>query len=181
MADQPVAILGYDPGWPDRFAEQQPLVAELLRPWLAAPVQHIGSPAVPGLRAKPVIDMLAPVGSLAGAQAAVPLLAGAGWQFWAEDPCRHYRLWFLRPSPEARTHHLHVIEDRHPHAVALLAFRDLLRADSRLRHEYADLKDRLARQHSGNRNAYSNAKGSFVAQALRQAGFDPPQRDSLPE
>jgi GrpB-like predicted nucleotidyltransferase (UPF0157 family) len=65
--------------------------------------------------------------------------------------------------------------------VALLAFRDLLRADSRLRHEYADLKDRLARQHSGNRNAYSNAKGSFVAQALRQAGFDPPQRDSLPE
>src|ERR1039458_211352 len=181
MADQPVAILGYDPGWPDRFAEQQPLVAELLRPWLAVPIHHIGSTAVPGLRAKPVIDMLAPVGSLAGAQAAVPLLAGAGWLFWAEDPCRQYRLWFLRPSPEARTHHLHVIEDRHPHAVALLAFRDLLRADSRLRREYADLKDRLARQHSGNRNAYSNAKGSFVAQALRQAGFDPPQRDSLPE
>jgi GrpB-like predicted nucleotidyltransferase (UPF0157 family) len=57
----------------------------------------------------------------------------------------------------------------------------LLRADSRLRREYADLKDRLARQHSGNRNAYSNAKGSFVAQALRRTGIDPPHRDVLPE
>jgi len=181
MPDQPVAILGYDPGWPDRFAGQRPLVEELLEPWLAGPVEHIGSTAVPGLRAKPVIDMLAPVGSLASAQAAVPVLAGAGWLFWPEDPCRHYRLWFLRPTPQARTHHLHLIEDEHPHAVALVAFRDLLRADSGLRREYADLKDQLARQHSGNRNAYSNAKGSFVAQALRRAGIDPPQRDLLPE
>ena len=181
MTDQPVAIVGHDPGWPDRFAEQRPVVEELLQPWLAGPVQHIGSTAVPGLSAKPVIDMLAPVGSLAAAQAAVPVLAGSGWAFWPGDPCRHYRLWFLRPSPEARTHHLHVIEDGHPHAVALLAFRDMLRADSRLRREYAELKDRLARQHSGNRNAYSNAKGSFVAQALRRAGIDPPHRDALPE
>jgi GrpB-like predicted nucleotidyltransferase (UPF0157 family) len=111
MTDQPVAIVGYDPGWPDRFAQQRPVVEEL----------------------------------------------------------------------QARTHHLHVIEDGHPHAVALLAFRDLLRADRRLRREYSELKDRLARQHSGNRNAYSNAKGSFVAQALRQAGIDPPHRDALPE
>lgn len=181
MADQPVAILGYDPEWPGRFAEQRPLVEELLEPWLAGPVEHIGSTAVPGLRAKPVIDMLAPVVSLVSAQAAVPVLAGAGWLSWPEDPCRHYRLWFLRPSPEARTHHLQVIEDGHLHAVALVAFRELLRADSRLRREYADLKDQLARQHSGNRNAYSNAKGSFVAQALQRAGIDPPHRDLLPE
>jgi GrpB-like predicted nucleotidyltransferase (UPF0157 family) len=86
-----------------------------------------------------------------------------------------------RPVPQARTHHLHLIEDGHPHAVALVAFRDLLRADSGLRREYADLKDQLAGQHSGNRNAYSNAKGSFVAQALRRAGIEPPQRDLLPE
>jgi GrpB-like predicted nucleotidyltransferase (UPF0157 family) len=88
VADQQVAVAGYDPGWADRFAEQRPLVAELLGPWLAGPVEHIGSTAVPGLRAKPVIDMLAPVSSLVSAQAAVPVLAAAGWLFWPDDPCR---------------------------------------------------------------------------------------------
>jgi GrpB-like predicted nucleotidyltransferase (UPF0157 family) len=181
MADQRVTVLDYDPEWPARFAEQRPLVEELLRPWLAGPVEHIGSTAVPGLRAKPVIDMLAPVSSLVDVQAAVPVLADAGWLFWPDDPCRHYRLWFLRPSPEARTHHLHVIEGRHGHAAALVAFRDLLQADEGLRREYAGLKARLARRHPGNRNAYSNAKGSFIAQALRGAGIEAPPRDLLPE
>ena len=80
MADQRVEVVGYDLGWADRFAEQRPLVEELLGPLLAGPVEHIGSTAVPGLRAKPVIDMLAPVSSLASAQAAVPVLAAAGWR-----------------------------------------------------------------------------------------------------
>jgi GrpB-like predicted nucleotidyltransferase (UPF0157 family) len=61
MADQRVAVVGYDPAWPDRFAEQRPLVGELLGPWLAGPAEYVGSTAVPGLRAKPVIDMLVPV------------------------------------------------------------------------------------------------------------------------
>src|ERR1022692_906763 len=181
MADQRVEIVDYDSGWPGRFAEQQPLVADLLSPWLTSPVEHVGSTAVPGLRAKPVIDMLALVGSLAQAQTAVPALADAGWLFWPDDPCRLYRLWFLRPRPEARTHHLHVIENGHPHAMALLKFRDALRADAGLRGEYAELKGQLARQHPDNRNAYSNAKGSFVIQALRRAGIEPAPRDLLPE
>jgi GrpB-like predicted nucleotidyltransferase (UPF0157 family) len=181
MADQRVEIVDYDSGWPGRFADQRLLVAGLLGPWLTGPVEHVGSTAVPGLRGKPVIDMLALVGSLPDAQASVPVLAGAGWLFWPDDPCRHYRLWFLRPRPEARTHHLHVIENGHPHAMALLAFRDALRADAGLRGEYAELKGQLARQHPDNRNAYSNAKGSFVIQALRRAGIEPAPRDLLPE
>lgn len=181
VADQRVEIVDHDPAWRDRFAEQRPVVEELLGPWLAGPVEHVGSTSVPGLRAKPVIDMLAPVNSLTSARAAVPVLATAGWLFWPDDPGRHYRLWFLRPRPEARTHHLHLIENGHPHALALLAFRDALRADAALRSDYADLKERLARQHPDNRNAYSNAKGDFVVRALRRAGIEPPVRDALPE
>jgi GrpB-like predicted nucleotidyltransferase (UPF0157 family) len=181
MSDQGVEIVGYDTGWPARFAEQRPVVEALLGQWLRGPVEHIGSTAVPGLRAKPVIDLLAPVASLASAQAAVPVLEQAGWVFWPEDPCRHYRLWFLRPRPEARTHHLQVMEGGQPYAVALLAFRDALRADAGLRSQYAGLKDQLARQHPGNRNAYTNAKAAFVARVLRQAGVHPPARDLLPE
>ena len=181
MADEQVALVDHDPGWSRQFAEQKVLVERLLRPWLAGPVEHVGSTAVQGLRAKPVIDLLAPVSSLPAARAAVPVLAGAGWLFWPQDPCSYYRLWFLRPRPEARTHHLQVVEQGHPQAKALLAFRDVLRADAGLRREYADLKDQLAGQHPESRNAYTNAKGAFIERVLRQAGVEPPARDLLPE
>jgi GrpB-like predicted nucleotidyltransferase (UPF0157 family) len=176
-----VEIVEYDPAWPDRFADQLEKVSALLGRWLARPVEHIGSTSVPGLPAKPVIDMLAPVRSLKAAHEAVGVLEANGWLFWPEDPCRHYRLWFLRPAPEARTHHLHVIEGDHPHARALLAFRDVLRADPAMQDAYAQLKKHLAHQHGDNRNAYSNAKSDFVARLLREAGIEPPSRDLLPE
>lgn len=181
MADQRVEVVDHDPAWAGRFAEQRIVVEGLLEPWLTGPVEHIGSTAVPGLRAKPVIDMLAPVGSLADARAAVPVLADAGWMFWPEDPCGHYRLWLLRPRSEARTHHLQVIEGEDPHARALLAFRDALRADAGLRHEYASLKEQLSERHQANRNAYTNAKGAFIDRVLRQEGISPPERGLLPE
>lgn len=181
MPDMPVAIVDYDPAWPERFAEQERQLAKLLAPWLAGPVQHVGSTAVPGLRAKPIVDMLAPVSALAEARAAIPLLTVDGWQFWPDDPARDYRLWFLRPIPEARTHHLHVIEHDDPHALAVLAFRDALRADTKLRSQYVEVKERLARVHGHNRNAYTNAKGEFVERVLADAGMEVPPRDLLPE
>lgn len=181
MADQLVQLTDYDRTWPDLFAEQQARAAAILAPWLAAPIQHIGSTSVPGLPAKPVIDMLAPVRSLTSAQNAVAPLTEDGWLFWPDDPCRRYRLWFLRPRPETRTHHLHLIEHDDPHARALIAFRDALRADPALRADYADLKERLARQHRQNRNAYTNAKNDFVARVLQAAGIAAPPRDRLPD
>jgi GrpB-like predicted nucleotidyltransferase (UPF0157 family) len=179
VADQPVYLAEHDRAWPGMFAEQQARVTAILAPWLAAPIEHIGSTSVPGLPAKPVIDMLAPVRSLATAGEAVAPLTEDGWLFWPDDPCRDYRLWFLRPRPEERTHHLHLIEHDDPHARALIAFRDALRAEPRLRADYADLKDRLARQHRQNRNSYTNAKSEFVARVLRAAGIEPPPRDRL--
>jgi len=103
MADQLVEVLEYDPAWLGRFADQQGRLSAVLAPWLARPVEHIGSTSVPGLSAKPVIDVLALVHSLDEAQNAVGALEANGWLFWPDDPCRHYRLWFLCPRPEART------------------------------------------------------------------------------
>ena len=84
MADQLVHLTDYDRAWPDLFADQQARVAAVLAPWLAAPVEHIGSTSVPGLAAKPVIDMLAPVRSLTGAQDAVAPLTDCGraWEWF---------------------------------------------------------------------------------------------------
>jgi GrpB-like predicted nucleotidyltransferase (UPF0157 family) len=179
VTDQRVEIVVADPAWGQRFAEQKAPVEAVLRGVLAEPVQHIGSTSVPGLPAKPVIDMLALVRSLPDATERVPELSAAGWLFWPDDPNRDYRLWFLRPTPEARTHHLHVLELGHPQAVALLAFRDALRADEKLRLRYAILKTELAERFPDDRNAYTNAKGDFVDHVLRDTGIEPVPRRPL--
>jgi len=89
---------------------------------------------------------------------------------WPDDPNYNYRLWFLRPSPLARTHHLQVIQHDHPNLRALIVFRDALRQDRPLRKAYSSLKEDLARKHQSNRNAYSNAKTEFVQSVLETAG-----------
>jgi GrpB-like predicted nucleotidyltransferase (UPF0157 family) len=179
VTDQRVEIVASDPAWVQQFAEQKTAVEAVLRGVLAEPVQHIGSTSVPGLPAKPVIDMLALVRSLKDATERVAELSAAGWLFWPDDPNRDYRLWFLRPTPEARTHHLHVLELGHPQALALLAFRDALRADGKLRARYAAFKTELAEQFPDDRNAYTNAKTDFVDQVLRDAGIELPPRRKL--
>jgi GrpB-like predicted nucleotidyltransferase (UPF0157 family) len=99
MTDQRVQIEAFDPAWGQRFAEQKASVETPLAGVLAEPVQHIGSTSVPGLPAKPVIDILALVRSLADATERVPQLSQAGWLFWPDDPNRDYRLWFCDPHP----------------------------------------------------------------------------------
>jgi GrpB-like predicted nucleotidyltransferase (UPF0157 family) len=179
MSDEPISLVDHDPAWAVRFVEQRARLSVLLAPWLAGPIEHVGSTAVPGLRAKPIVDLLAPVATLDAAQAAIPLLEEAGWLFWPDDPNRHYRLWFLRPRPEARTHHLQIIAQSDPAARALIVFRDALRDDLDLRTRYAALKDQLAEQHRIDREAYTNAKADFVRAVLHSKGATEPPRRPL--
>ena len=176
MSDEPVILVDYDPAWRDRFIEQAARLTAILQPWLATPVEHVGSTAVPGLRAKPVVDILAPVMSLALAQTAIATLTKDGWLFWPDDPNRDYRMWFLRPKPEARSHHLHVIQHDHPAARAELAFRDILRGDRAVRETYAALKDRLAVQYRTDRDAYTDAKSEFIRSVMHAAGIVPSRK-----
>jgi len=179
MTDEPVHIVDPDPAWQDRFLDQQARLTVLLRPWLAAPIEHIGSTAVPGLRAKPIVDILAPVISLAAASSAIPTLQQDGWLFWPDDTNRFYRLWFLRPDPAKRTHHLQIIQHDDPNGRALQLFRDALRADPALRQDYAALKERLAVQYCSDRNGYSDAKHDFVRAVLHATGAEAPSRKPI--
>jgi GrpB-like predicted nucleotidyltransferase (UPF0157 family) len=181
VGDMPVEIEDYDPAWRDGYAVQRDRLSMTLQQWLARPVEHVGSTSVPGLPAKPVVDILAPVGSLIEAQEAIGGLEADGWLHWSEDPLRSWRLWFLRPRPAVRTHHLHVVQHDDPHVRELLAFRDSLRADDALREEYTTLKRQLANDFRDNRNAYSNAKSEFVERVLRAAGLRLQPRQRLPE
>ena len=171
MVDMPVDIVEYDPAWQQAFAEQRDRLAILLRGWLAEPVEHVGSTAVPGLAAKPIVDMLAPVISLAHARGAVSVLTDDGWLHWPTDPKRSWRMWFLRPRPDARTHHLYLIQYDDPHMRQLRAFRDALRADDALRDRYEALKRKQAKVFRNDREAYTKAKRHFIDDVLRQRGM----------
>src|SRR5215813_1745660 len=179
VSDEPITLVDYDPAWLDHFAQQEARLNGLLRPWLAGPVEHVGSTAVPGLRAKPIVDILTPVISFEQAQAALAHLKADGWLHWPDDPNRDYRMWFLRPRPEARTHHLHVMQHDHPAARAELVFREALRRDPALRTAYIALKDQLAAAYRTDRDAYTDAKSEFINRVLRAVGADTAWRKPL--
>ena len=169
----PVTIVDYDPAWQNLFAAQRDRLTILLSRWLCEPVEHVGSTAVPGLAAKPIVDIVAPVTSLADARYALSTLEQDGWLHWSTDPSSSWRLWFLRPQPATRTHHLYLIQHDHPRVRELRAFRDALRADGGLRERYQALKRHLAKAFHDDREAYTHAKAAFVADTLRQNGIEP--------
>lgn len=162
--DEPVSICNYDPAWPARFAAEQALLERVLADWLAGPIEHVGSTAVPGLAAKPVIDIMAAVRDLESVRDAIPVLAERDY---CHAPYKSEVMhWFCKPSPERRTHHLHLVpyESRLWHE--RLVFRDALRADAVLAAEYAALKRELAVRFSRDRERYTQEKGSFIVRVL---------------
>ena len=165
-------VTKYNATWPGRFAEQRDQLEMSLQPWLYGPVEHVGSTAVPDLAAKPIIDIAAPVRSLVEAHLAIPVLEQAGWRYWPSDPNGSWRLWFLRPRPETRTHHLYLIQHDDPRLLELTAFRDRLRTDGPARKQYAELKKLLAQRYRTDRDAYTAAKTTFVIKLLRQTGIE---------
>lgn len=164
MTEARIHIVPYDPTWAIKFESEKALLDVLLASWRRGPIEHVGSTAVVGLCAKPVIDVMVGVASLRESEPAKDALRGAGYQYAEyKTDVMH---WFCKPSFAMRTHHLHLI----PHASPLwhdrLKFRDLLRADSTLAKAYAALKLDLARQFEFDREAYTDGKSSFIAHAL---------------
>jgi GrpB-like predicted nucleotidyltransferase (UPF0157 family) len=131
-----------------------------LAPWLVGSIEHIGSTAVPGLAAKPIVDMMAGVRTLEESRPAIAAATGLGYCYAPyQTELEH---WFCKPSPAVRTHHLHLIPVGSPQWLRPIAFRDYLRAHADVAGEYEALKRRLARKHPLDREAYTAAKRSFV-------------------
>ena len=162
--DEPIEITPYDSSWPDNFASERDLLAALLRPWIVGPIEHIGSTAVAGLAAKPIIDIMVGVESLDASRGAIPVAAAARYKYWPYKADSMH--WFCKPSASHRTHHLHLVPFEGWLWNARLACRDALRRDPRLAREYADLKCRLARKHRHDRDAYTESKYGFVQAVL---------------
>ena len=167
MAEAPIEVAPYDARWPAAFEQERALLAEALGPWLAGPPEHIGSTAVPGLAAKPVIDIMAPVHTLAASRPAIEAARELGYVHYPYKPDVMH--WFCKPSAAHRTHHLHLVPLGSPLWRERLAFRDALRADPELRASYQALKLDLAQRHRLVREAYTDAKTPFIEEVLRQA------------
>ena len=162
----PVVIVPWQAAWADRYAEQRDRLQALFGDTEAI-VEHVGSTAVPGLAAKPIVDMLLGVRHLADVEARIPALEADGWQYVPEhEAVLPERRFFARPTPRPRTHHLHAVEIDTPFWNDHLAFRDHLRTHPEDADAYAALKRALAARHGRDREAYTEAKTDFVRGVL---------------
>lgn len=167
-AIEPITIADYDPAWADQGAHAQNRLQGLLATWLTGEIEHVGSTAIPGLAAKPIIDLQAPVADLAAAAAMVAAaLAPHGWHHVPPElDQRPDRRFFVQVVNGHRVAHLHLMTTGSARWHQQLAFRDALRADPDLLKAYARLKIDLAGQHGEDREAYTAGKRQFVHDVL---------------
>jgi len=167
--DGPVTLAAPDPEWPARFDREAARIRRALGDG-ALLVEHVGSTAVPGLVAKPSIDIALAVADSADEAAYLPALEAAGFTLRIREPEWEQHRMLNGADPAVN---LHVFTIGSPQVERMLAFRDRLRADARDRDRYAAEKRRLAAREWHYMQNYADAKGAVVeeitAEALRRA------------
>lgn len=162
--------VAYDPGWPAQYVAEARAIRAALTGITGFELVHFGSTAIPGLAAKPIIDIMLVSGDQAAWPALIEPITGLGYVFWADNP-RGDRLFFVKGMPPfgaRRTHHLHV---RTPEdARVALVFCDYLRRHPEEATRYAALKGELAARHPTDRDAYTEGKARYVDDIVRRAG-----------
>jgi GrpB-like predicted nucleotidyltransferase (UPF0157 family) len=167
-----VLIVPYDPGWPSRFEAERAVLGAVFA-GCDAVIEHIGSTAVPGLAAKPVIDVLVGLPALAEAERRIPALDAAGYEYVPEHeaalPDRRY---FRKPRVGPRACHVHCVVHGSESWERHLAFRDHLRSHPASAAAYEDLKRHLAARLA--KWEYAEAKGPFIERILAGVERRPP-------
>jgi GrpB-like predicted nucleotidyltransferase (UPF0157 family) len=166
-----IQVVSYDASWPRRFEEEAAAIGATFGP-LARRIEHVGSTAVPGLDAKPVIDIQVSVPSLASLERFVPLMTSLGYVHLADpDPEFERRYpFFHKPAQWPHSHHVHLCEAESDMEWRHVAFRDYLRTHADAHIEYVALKRELAARHGGStheeRQGYADAKTEFIERIL---------------
>jgi GrpB-like predicted nucleotidyltransferase (UPF0157 family) len=164
-SDRHVDIREYDPAWPSRFEEERAGLLRLFKGTIAG-VEHIGSTAIPGLAAKPIIDVMVGVQELLADERLLSDLRGFGYEYFGEYgiPGRHF---FRKGDP--RTHHLHWVRFGGEFWEEHLLFRDYLRAHPEEARRYEELKRGLALRYVEDRRSYTASKTGFIREVLAKA------------
>lgn len=174
-----VVIVDYNPAWPALFEEEKKRLLAVAGQWIED-IQHVGSTSVPGLAAKPIVDIMIAIHRLADVEKCVAPIESLGYGYMGEHglPERHF---FRKPAPDTwrgRTHHIHMVLRDSNQWINQIHFRDYLREHAEGRQQYQELKRALAEQFGSDRFAYTDAKQEFIFSILRKAGH-PDERDPL--
>jgi GrpB-like predicted nucleotidyltransferase (UPF0157 family) len=162
-----IEIAEYNPLWPEMFQAEKIFLEKVAGKWLCGEIAHVGSTSIPGLSAKPIIDIMFGVKSLADSEEAIEVLQQNGYCYAPyKAEVMH---WFCKPSESFRTHHLHLVPFNSALWHERINFRNLLRSSPELASEYADLKRNLSRQYSNDRETYTNLKWPFIQKVLEQS------------
>jgi GrpB-like predicted nucleotidyltransferase (UPF0157 family) len=157
-----IVIDDYDPAWPARYSAERARILNAIGPAVRR-IEHIGSTSVPGLAAKPIVDILVAVDDPDDEAAFVPALEATGYVLRVREPGHR----MLR-TPE-RDVHVHIWRDGSPEIERYLLFRDRLRASAEDRAAYERLKRALAAREWDDMNDYANAKGALIGEITRRA------------
>jgi len=172
--EEEVSIESYDSEWPRLFEQEKQHLQACLPAELIGRVEHFGSTAVPGLAAKPIIDLLVEVSSLdAVHQTIAPILRQQGYDyFWRPRFAGGDEIayaWFIkRDTKGRRTHHIHMLEKESREWERLL-FRDYLIEHPDVAKQYEVLKREALKKHAQDRKAYAKAKGEFINRITEMA------------
>ncbi|MFF5077129.1 GrpB family protein [Actinoplanes sp. NPDC000266] len=165
--DERVRLEDYDPAWVGLFEKEVAALVEVLGEHVVGGLHHVGSTAVPGLKAKPVIDIMVGVRDLESSRGCIEMVAGLDYLY---APYRTDVMhWFCKPDPRRRTHHLHLVPVGSERFRDVLAFRDYLRSGPEVARRYEELKVELAARFADDRDAYTEGKSALVAEMTAEA------------
>jgi GrpB-like predicted nucleotidyltransferase (UPF0157 family) len=173
---KPIVIAGYDPRWPEIYERERDLILHTCGRDAFVRIEHVGSTSVPGLAAKPIIDMMPGLRSLDDAPPLIPLLAIIGYKYvpefehdTASGPGMPFRRYFRKDVDGERAFHLHMVEVGSEFWIDQLLFRDYLRAHPEAADEYARLKRQIAARYNATltvtseiNRGYTDYKTDFI-------------------
>jgi GrpB-like predicted nucleotidyltransferase (UPF0157 family) len=162
----PLVVVGYDPAWPQTYERWRRRVAAALGA-IALGIEHVGSTSVPGLAAKPIVDIQVSVADLGGEPLYVPPLQASGLVLRSRDDLHRF---FRPPAGQPREVHVHVCSAGGRWERDHLLFRDHLRAHPAACRRYAKAKQAIVRRWSDDGWAYTDAKTDVILDILKQAG-----------
>jgi GrpB-like predicted nucleotidyltransferase (UPF0157 family) len=162
-----IRVVSHDENWPALFADESAALATVFG-GSATEIHHVGSTSIPGLPAKPIIDILVVVGDIEQVESLNPAMINLGYQPQGEYgiPGRRF---FTKGGDVQRSHQVHVFQHDHPEVSAMLDFRDYLRSHPEQAAEYGRLKERVAQLCADDIRAYNAGKDAFVKELIRQA------------
>jgi GrpB-like predicted nucleotidyltransferase (UPF0157 family) len=170
VSADPIIVVPYDEAWPSLYEEEQARIERAIGSWVEE-IEHVGSTAVLGLAAKPIIDIMVGVRSFDDSPTLVERVVGIGYEYVPEfERVMPFRRYFRKVREGRRTHQIHLVErsnaewwDRH------LLFRDYLRVHPEVAEEYTRLKYELSSRIPYDREAYTDAKTDFISEVVRRA------------